>query len=323
MNKKGIVKVSIIIPVYGVEKYIERCARSLFSQTLDEIEYIFVDDGTLDNSLLVLERVIQDYPQRKEQITIIHHEKNKGLPVARETGSKHACGEYLAHCDSDDWVDPDMYKTLYEYATTGGYDLVTCNIIREGENGRELLADSSFGSKTRYFTGLLRKTNQPMVWNKIYKRDLNCLIDYPKYSMGEDLVTSIQIAYYASSIGYCQQPLYHYYTHQQSLTKVSTSEDITYNKFLQVLSNGDQLFSFLSHNNLDKEFSNEIVYSKLMKKAFLIPLLNKDNYRSIWLNTYPEIRSKVLFNPIIPLREKLRYLYYSTLVRLQYKYKND
>ena len=99
-------KVSVVIPVYGVEKYIERCARSLFEQTLDDIEYIFVNDCTKDRSIDILNEVINDYPARKQQIRIVHHKENKGLPFARQSGWQVATGEYVANCDSDDWVDP-------------------------------------------------------------------------------------------------------------------------------------------------------------------------------------------------------------------------
>ena len=109
-------KVSVIVPIYEVEKYIERCVRSLFEQTLDDIEYIFVDDCTKDNSITVLERVIKDYPNRKSQITILHHETNKGLPQARKTGLLSARGDYIAHCDSDDWVDHKLFALMYEKA---------------------------------------------------------------------------------------------------------------------------------------------------------------------------------------------------------------
>ena len=86
-------KVSVIVPVYGVEKYIERCARSLFEQTLDDIEYIFVDDCSPDRSIEILNQVIGEYPGRKDQVQIIHHASNQGLALARQTGLKAATGE--------------------------------------------------------------------------------------------------------------------------------------------------------------------------------------------------------------------------------------
>ena len=117
-------KVSVIIPVYGVEKYIERCARSLFEQTLEDIEYIFVDDCTPDNSISILRKVLSEYPNREKQVKILHHDKNKGLAKARQTGLKIASGEYIAHCDSDDWVDKDLYKVLYNQAVNLKSDMI-------------------------------------------------------------------------------------------------------------------------------------------------------------------------------------------------------
>ena len=103
-------KVSIIIPVYGVEKYIERCARSLFEQTLDDIEYLFIDDCTPDKSVEILKRVLEEYPHRKSQVVIHRMEQNSGQAKVREWGMQNATGEYVIHCDSDDWVDIHMYE---------------------------------------------------------------------------------------------------------------------------------------------------------------------------------------------------------------------
>ena len=109
----NIPKVSVIVLIYKVEKYIERCARSLFCQTMQDIEYVFVNDCTPDCSIQILQSVIDEYPQRKSDIKIISHEKNMGSGVARNTGLEVADGEYIIYCDGDDWVDPDMYEKLY------------------------------------------------------------------------------------------------------------------------------------------------------------------------------------------------------------------
>ena len=101
-------KVSVIVPIYKVEPFIERCARSLFEQTLDDIEYIFVNDCTPDKSMEVLSRVLEDYPGRKEQVRIITMPVNSGLPKVRRAGLEVASGDYIIHCDSDDWVDRTM-----------------------------------------------------------------------------------------------------------------------------------------------------------------------------------------------------------------------
>ena len=118
------VKVSVCIPVYGVEKYIEQCVRSLFGQTLKEIEYIFVDDCTLDRSIDILSKVLEEFPERKEQVKIIRHEKNSGLVAARNTALKYVIGEYVTHCDSDDWLKNDLLEKAYNEITEANADVV-------------------------------------------------------------------------------------------------------------------------------------------------------------------------------------------------------
>lgn len=128
------IKVSVIIPVYNVEKYIEHCARSLMEQTLMDIEYIFVDDCTPDHSMEILQRVLTDYPERLENIRIIHHTQNSGSAAVRNTGLQIAQGEYIIHCDSDDWVEPDMYKAMYAKAKETDADIVVTDYYYEYAN---------------------------------------------------------------------------------------------------------------------------------------------------------------------------------------------
>ena len=124
------VKVSVIIPVYGVEKYIERCAKSLFEQTLHDIEYLFIDDCSPDNSIKILESLLDSYPSRKANTRILKMSTNSGQAAVRMRGMKEATGEYLIHCDSDDWVDHQMYEKMYNYAKSNDYDMVWCDYYR-------------------------------------------------------------------------------------------------------------------------------------------------------------------------------------------------
>ena len=116
-------KVSVLVPVYGVEKYIERCAVSLFEQTYENLEYIFVDDCSPDNSIEILENVLERYPHRKEQTTIIQLEENGGLGNARKVSFKKATGEYVTFVDSDDFVSERMIELLVSKAQETGADI--------------------------------------------------------------------------------------------------------------------------------------------------------------------------------------------------------
>ena len=97
MTNSNRVKVSVCIPVYGVEKYIERCARSLFEQTLDSMEYVFVDDCSPDNSIEIMQKVLEEYPHRQEQVKIIRHEVNQGVGAARNHAVAACTGNYIIH----------------------------------------------------------------------------------------------------------------------------------------------------------------------------------------------------------------------------------
>ena len=107
---------SVIIPVYNVEDYIEKCARSLFEQTLDNIEYIFVDDCSMDKSIEILQQIVKDYPSREGLVKIVQTPKNSGQYFVRKFGMQFVSGKYLIHCDSDDWIDSTMYEEMFKIA---------------------------------------------------------------------------------------------------------------------------------------------------------------------------------------------------------------
>ncbi len=129
--------VSILVPVYGVEKYMERCARSLFEQTYENLEYIFVDDCSPDNSIAILKRVMEDYPERKAQVRIIRHERNRGLAAARNTALDAASGPFLTHVDSDDYLDRDAVRLLVEKQVETGADIVSGNYYVINNKGKQ------------------------------------------------------------------------------------------------------------------------------------------------------------------------------------------
>ena len=118
------VKVSVIIPVYGVENFLERAVDSVLNQTLEEKEIILVDDGSPDACPEICDRYAREHPG----LVRVLHQENQGLGMARNAGVRIAQGEYIAFLDSDDTVEPDMYQALYQKARAGDYDLVMCDV---------------------------------------------------------------------------------------------------------------------------------------------------------------------------------------------------
>ena len=134
--------VSILVPVYNVEQYIERCARSLFEQTYDNLEYIFVDDCTPDKSIQILERVLAEYPQRREQTKIIHHDRNRGLAAARNTAVENCSGVFLTHVDSDDWIEFNAVELLVNKQQENDADIVSSNTFCQYSDGTYRIGDT-------------------------------------------------------------------------------------------------------------------------------------------------------------------------------------
>lgn len=206
-------KVSVIVPVYGVEKYIERCARSLFEQTLDDIEYIFVDDCTPDRSIEILKTVLDEYPQRIPQTRILRMEKNSGQGAVRKCGMMAATGDYMIHCDSDDWVELDMYEKLYAKAISSQADITVCNFWEDRPNGSTIRDNFIMESPIEVIRGIEHKTVHFSLWVRLMKAGIiseNNIYPEPGINYWEDKYTAIRAYYYANKVAYIQEPLYHY-----------------------------------------------------------------------------------------------------------------
>ncbi len=225
-------KVTVIIPVYGVEKYIERCARSLFNQTMKEgIEYIFVDDKTPDRSIEILERVLDSFPERKPQVKIIHHEKNRGIAAARNTGLKYATGEYIIHCDSDDWVEPDMYEKMVFLATKQNCDVVICDYIGVYETKEIIYKQPIPTNKEILLCRILEGSIHNGMWNKLIRKEMYSSLDSlctEGNNMWEDVAMVSRLLYFVTKIGYVAEPLYYYnQTNISAYTKTFSEEIVS------------------------------------------------------------------------------------------------
>lgn len=304
-------KVSVIVPIYNVEKYIERCLRSLFEQTLYDIEYIFVNDCTPDNSMIILEKVLKEYPNRIKQVKIINHEQNQGQAGARTSGMKAMTGEYMIHCDPDDWVELNMYELLYDTALKEKADIVWCDYFISNNN-KEVLSDQSNISDNielikRYlcdFQFMASLCNR-LINTRIIK---NNDIIYPISSILEDLVLVTQFTFQSKKNIYLNKSLYHYRRHSSSITGNYSEKALSLN-LKSALINFNILLSFFSKEALTQVLSNEILYRKFQFKNKLIPLvLQLKNSCSIWNNIYPEINYCLFLSNKISLKDKIRSL---------------
>lgn len=293
-------KVSVIIPVYRVEKFIEKCAASLFSQTLDDVEFIFVDDASPDNSMAVLEKCIQQYPQRKAQIRMLTHKENKGLPAARNTGLAVASGEYVFHCDSDDFVEPDMLETLYDEAKKKDADIVWCDWYLSFEHNERYMKQPDYATPMEALKAMLAGLMKFNVWNKLVRRRLYAdnQISFPAgYAMGEDMTMMLLFAV-AGKVAYIPQAFYHYV----KLNTEAYSQNFSLNHLESVKHNIRTVELFL-HSRLGNGLDLEIACMKLEAKFPFLMSNRKEMYR-LWERTYPEANAYILRNHYISRRRR-------------------
>lgn len=293
-------KVSVIIPVYRVEKFIGKCAASLFSQTLDDVEFIFVDDASPDNSMAVLEECIQQYPQRKAQIRMLTHKENKGLPAARNTGLAAASGEYVFHCDSDDFVEPDMLETLYDEAKKKDADIVWCDWYLSFEHNERYMKQPDYATPMEALKAMLAGLMKFNVWNKLVRRRLYAdnQIAFPAgYAMGEDMTMMLLFAV-AGKVAYIPQAFYHYV----KLNTEAYSQNFSLNHLESVKHNIQTVELFL-HSRLGNGLDLEIACMKLEAKFPFLMSNRKEMYR-LWERTYPEANAYILRNHYISRRRR-------------------
>lgn len=213
--------VSVIVPMYGVENYISRCAESLFAQTYPRIEFIFVDDGCKDRTVEILRGILErQEPALQARVQIISKE-NDGLPHARKTGLDAAKGEYVLHVDSDDWLEPTAVENLVAKAVETDADIVVYDFWKEYSNYNKLDSekDSSCADPDLFRRRLYTYDAYGYVWSKFCRRSLYDGVFVPKYAMHEDIVFSSQILFKARKVVHLKKGLYHY---DRSVTSSAT-----------------------------------------------------------------------------------------------------
>lgn len=252
------VKVSIIVPVYNVEKYLTVCMESLIHQTLEDIEIIVVNDGSPDNSIKILEEYERKYPAKVKVFTT----ENRGVSHARNYGLDRAVGEYILFVDSDDFIELDMAEKLYTKAVTDNNDLVMCARYNVYEvPGKEELQKKEM--KIFYMNQNYKMSERkfelvhasPFPWDKLFKRTLLKDIRFPEGIRFEDLVLAFEVMAIAESIGVVPEPLYNYRKTTQVGFLNSFSEATK-----DIVKAFSLLFQFMREHKLYDTFREELEY---------------------------------------------------------------
>lgn len=309
-------KISIIIPIYKVEKYIERCARSLFEQTLDDIEYLFIDDCSPDKSIEVLKDILDEYPHRKSQ-TIIHRmERNKGQAAVRYWGVKNATGDYLIHCDSDDWVELDMYRSLYKEAILTNADIVICDYYESDGIVNRLKHYDYSEDKECLINDLLFLRGSWALWNKLIRRNLYNNIKFPLFNMGEDMTIVFQLIQKSSKIITINKPLYYYYYNSESISNQKSIKK-SIQRFIQACENTEIVEESIGDNPI---FKVGLLNLKAINRNLLLGVIDSNEACELWIRRYPNLTRKLLCSKGIDFKQKIRAVHYEVQVKVHRVY---
>ena len=247
-------KVSVIIPVYNVEKYITKCLDSLVNQTLSDIEIIVVNDGTPDNSQIIIDEYVKNYPDKV--ISIV--KENGGQGSARNIGLEKATGEYIGYVDSDDYVELNMYEELYDKAKENDSDIVICGNNIVYENNYNKIAEINYDNKYNDFENAF--FGKMAVWNKLYKKKMliNNNIKFKEKVWYEDFAFTLKTLVNAKNIDFLDKTLYNYLWREGS-----TMNNNNVKRNLEILDAFDDIRNYLISNDLLNKYYSYLEFNAI------------------------------------------------------------
>lgn len=290
---------SVIIPYYNVSAYIERCARSLMEQTLKTgIEFIFVNDGSTDDSEQVLLRTIAEYPDRQDQsktLSIAH----SGVSTARKRGMEEAKGEYLIHCDADDWVEPTAYQSFCDKIVQTQADVIVCSFFHEFSDHRYIetyqeLPIASCLDDQRWWSLCTHAVRRTLVVQ-------NVIFPVEGISFWEDLDLLMRVFVHAQTIDYLSNPLYHYDRTQEQSVVHQNKGIIGFNQCQTVIEHLTSYFQFHNPQYLS-------ALNLLKRAARDLYLEGEHPDYGAWSHSYPETWHLIWKNHNLSLVYRLCYL---------------
>lgn len=307
-------KVSVIVPVYNVEKYIEKCLESLVRQTLTDIEIIVVNDGSTDNSEGIIKKYIEKYNNKIKYYT----KENGGLSDARNYGMQFATGEYIAFLDSDDYVDITLYEKMYNKAIEQDCDYVECDFIWKYDNKEKKDIGVRYKDKHEMFVSA-----RVVAWNKLIKKELidKTKAQFPKGLRYEDVEFFYKILPYIQKFGFVEECLIYYVQRNNSIANTQNE------RTAEIITVLDNVIDYYKSARVYDEYKVELEYTYtriLLCSSYLRMIKVKDkNIRKKLLNKtweslnnqFPEWKS----NKILNSRNNLKDMYMRNTNKLSFK----
>ena len=241
-------KVSVIVPIYNVEKYLEKCINSLLSQTLEDIQIILVNDGSKDNS----GNIAKEYEKNNKDRVIYVEKENGGLSDARNYGLKYANGDFIAFLDSDDYIEKNAYEEMYNKAIEENADYVECDFIWEFPNKIRVDKQYPYKNKKEMLSFV-----RVVAWNKLIKRQLitDNNLEFPKGLRYEDVEFTYKLIPFVNKFAYVDKPFIHYVQREGSIANVQNE------RTAEIFTVLDNVIEFYKKNNIYEEYRDELEYN--------------------------------------------------------------
>lgn len=281
------INVTILMPIYKVEQYLKKTLDSIFTQTYPNLDYVFVNDCSPDNSLQVLADTIKEYGIKEDRYIIINHEQNEGIAISRTDSIAYAKGDYVFFVDSDDWIEQDAVEQMVKASNNGIIDIVGCDFMKDFVSGNTIYYHEEYGETCR--ENMLKCLNYDIgtvLWKLLIRRSLfdNFNIT-PHVDIVEDYIMSVKLYYYAKSFISIPQAFYHYVQYNQA--RVSFQTQWSVNMHIKGVQEVEQFCR-------EKELYDDYVHHKLLLRKFNIKsnfvlnkqLLSSKSYRM----TFPEAK---------------------------------
>lgn len=315
--------ISIVVPIFNMEKYLEKCVNSIINQTYSNLEIILVNDGSTDRSGAICD----NYKKIDKRVKVIHKD-NGGLSDARNAGIKIAKGKYIGFVDSDDWLELDMYENMYNEMCLSDADVVICGRIIEYANGNCVKWYNKKRLEMDNIDALISLNSfcsfDMAAWDKLYKTNLFKDILYPYGKKCEDCYTTYKIFDKCKKIVYLPKCYYHYYQREGSISNGKTvNMDFIFASLEQmdyiekthpeilVVAKSNYAFSnnALYHFMLENNIRDNDKMSKMLKEA---RKYKKDVYKNKYItnrkkfNYFIFVNMPIIYNFIIKLKYKIK-----------------
>ena len=306
-------KLSVIIPVYNVENYIDRCLNSVIEQTIEDIEIIIVNDGSTDSSQKIIEKYINQYPNRIKYL----EKENGGLSSARNFALPYAKGEYIAFLDSDDYIEKDMYEQMYNKAIEEDADLVECDFIWEYPNKKRLDIGKEYSNKKEAI-----EKARVVAWNKLYRREIikKHNLKFPEGLRYEDVEFFYKFVPFIEKISFVRKCFVHYTQRQNSIANTQNS------KTRDIFNALDNVIEFYKQNGIYDEYKDQLeyIYTRFLLCSSLkrmCKISNKKERNLVLQETWKNINSKFPLwrNNKILKQFSLKNLYIKSNNKITYK----